>query len=123
MIPQLTTDGLAVRLPVAHRAAHILDELALAYAQDPDDVGRLLTLHAARVVRLDHAVVSEDTPEYERAIRAAQTDETREALLAEAPSADDLDTLLGPDDAITLAGRITRLAAHIRLAPNRTPRR
>ncbi|WP_416964388.1 hypothetical protein [Streptomyces sp. Agncl-13] len=122
MIPQLTADGLAVRLPVAHRTARVLDELALAYAQGPEDVGRLLALHAAHVVRLDHAVVSEDMAEYERNIRAAQADASREALLAEAPSADGLDPLLGPDDAITLAGRITRFAARIRLAPDRSTR-
>ncbi|EFL21868.1 hypothetical protein SSOG_01580 [Streptomyces himastatinicus ATCC 53653] len=121
--PTLTADGLAVRLPIAERAEQLLDGLALAFAADADAVGRLLTAHAANVVRLDHAVVSEDMPEYERAMRAASADGSREALLAEAPPADNLDDLLDPDTAITLAGRITRLAAHIRHhRKNRSPR-
>ncbi|MDQ0949303.1 hypothetical protein QFZ24_003226 [Streptomyces phaeochromogenes] len=121
--PQLSTDGLAVRLPIAERAEQLLDGLALAFAEDADAVGRLLTKHAANVVRLDHAVVSEDMPEYERAMRAAAADGSREALLAEAPPADDLDDLLDPDTAITLAGRITRLAAHIDPGAGRITRR
>ncbi|KAA6215121.1 hypothetical protein CP973_00175 [Streptomyces albofaciens JCM 4342] len=121
--PQLSADGRAVRLPIAARAEQLLDDLALAYAEDADAVGRLLTAHAAAVVRLDHAVVSEDMPEYERAMRAAAADGSREALLAEAPGAASLDDLLAPDQAVTLAGRITRLAAHIRhTSTNRSPR-
>lgn len=120
--PQLSADGLAVRLPIAARVEQLLDGLALAYAEDADAVGRLLTAHGANVVRLDHAVVSEDMPEYERAMRAAAADGSREALLAEAPVADDLDDLLDPDTAITLASRLTRLAAHIRHHTNRSPR-
>ncbi|MGY4990932.1 hypothetical protein [Streptomyces nigrescens] len=120
--PQLSANGLAVRLPIAARVEQLLDSLALAYAEDADAVGRLLTTHAANVVRLDHAVVSDDMPEYERAMRAAAADGSREALLAEAPVADDLDDLLDPDTAITLAGRLTRLAAHIRHRTNRSPR-
>ncbi|MBB6415808.1 hypothetical protein [Streptomyces sp. AK010] len=116
--PTLTADGLAVRLPIADRAEQLLDALAVAYTADPDPVGRLLTVHGANVASLDHAVVSVDMPEHERAMRAAAADGSREALLAEAPPADNLDDLLAPDDAITLAGRITRLAAHIR---HRTP--
>ncbi|WP_329148761.1 hypothetical protein OIU91_21195 [Streptomyces sp. NBC_01456] len=120
--PQLSADGLAVRLPIAARVEQLLDGLALAYAEDADAVGRLLTTHGANVVRLDHAVVCEDMPEYERAMRAAAADGSREALLAEAPVADDLDDRLDPDTAITLAGRLTRLAAHIRHRTNRSPR-
>ncbi|MEU8989998.1 hypothetical protein AB0C98_26805 [Streptomyces sp. NPDC048558] len=122
--PTLTADGFAVRLPVADRAEELLDSLAVAYAAAPEAVGGLLISHGANVVRLDHAVVSEDMPEYERAVRAAEADGTREALLAEAPPAETLDDLLGPDDAITLAGRITRLAAYIRhrSAPEGTAR-
>jgi thioredoxin-like negative regulator of GroEL len=114
IVPQLTTDGLAVRLPVRAAAAPLLDDLALAYAQDPDTVGRLLAAHAARVVRLDHAVCSEDMPDHVRAMRAAEADGTREALLDECPTVADLDPLLDADQAVTLAGRITRLAARIR---------
>ncbi|MGW9041220.1 hypothetical protein ACWGQL_01440 [Streptomyces lydicus] len=120
--PQISADGLAVRLPIAARAEQLLDDLALAYAEDPDAVGRLLAMHAANVFRLDHAVVSEDMPEYERAMRAAAADGSREALLAEAPVVDHLDDLLDADQAITLAGRITRLAAHIRHSTPRSPR-
>ena len=120
--PQLSADGRAVRLPIAARVEQLLDDLALTYAEDADALGHLLAAHAANVLALDFAVVSEDMPEYERAIRAAQADATREALLDEAPVAARLDDLLGPDEAITLAGRITRLAGHIRHRTPRSPR-
>lgn len=112
--PQLSADGLAVRLPLAEHVDPLLDELALAYAQDPDAVGRLLAAHAASVVALDYIACSDDATDYERAMRAAQADATREALLDDCPAAVALDPLLDADDAISLAGRITRVAAHIR---------
>lgn len=118
--PQLSTDGRMVRLPLTDHAAPLLDELALAYAQDPDAVGRLLAAHAASVTALDYIACSEDAAEYERAMRAAQADATREALLDECPSATTLDPLLGPDDAVTLGTRLTRQAAHIRNTKNRS---
>lgn len=122
--PQLSADGLAVRLPLAEHVDPLLDELALAYAQDPDAVGRLLAAHAASVVALDYIACSEDATEYERAMRAAQADATREALLDDCPAAVALDPQYTPDDAITLAGRITRFAADIRhrTAPEGTTR-
>ncbi|MEU9306924.1 hypothetical protein [Streptomyces sp. NPDC048256] len=110
--PQLTTDGTAVRLPLAEHVDPLLDDLALAYAEDPDTLGRLLAAHAARVLALDFAMCSEDATDYGRAMRAAETDGTREALLDELPP--QVDPTYAPDDAITLAGRITRCAAHIR---------
>lgn len=122
LAPQLTNDGIRIRLPLYPRFTPLLDDLAIAYAEDPDAVGRLLTGHAASVLRLDHAAVSEDMPEYEREMRAAEADATREALLDELPSADEVDVELSPDDAITYATRLTRLAARTRLAKNRTPR-
>ncbi|OII60887.1 hypothetical protein BJP40_08475 [Streptomyces sp. CC53] len=112
--PQLTADGLAVRLPIAARAESLLDDLALAYFEDPDTLGALLAEHGENVAALGRAIHGRDVPEYERAMRAAAADGSREALAAEAPTADDLDDLLGPDDAIALAGRITKLAARIR---------
>ncbi|MDX2986323.1 hypothetical protein [Streptomyces caniscabiei] len=114
MRPQLSADGLAVRLTLAEHVDPLLDELALAYANDPDAVGRLLAVHAASVAALDFIACSEDATDYERAMRAAEADATREALLDDCPAAVGLDPLLAPDDAITLAGRITRAAAHIR---------
>ncbi|WP_282792060.1 hypothetical protein [Streptomyces sp. CC224B] len=121
--PQLSADGLAVRLPIGARAEQLLDDLALAYAEDPDNVAALLAHHGENVRALDHAIYGHGVPEYERAMRAAAADGSREALAAEAPIAADLDDLLGPDAAITLAGRITRLAAHIRhTSTNRSPR-
>ncbi|MFF4523422.1 hypothetical protein [Streptomyces bluensis] len=120
--PQLTADGTAVRLSLAEHVDPLLDDLALAYAEDPDTVGRLLAAHAASVLRLDFAVCSEDATDYGRAMRAAEADGTREALLGEQPP--QVDPQLAPDDAITFAGRITRVAAHIRhrTAPEGTPR-
>lgn len=112
--PQLTADGLAVRLPIAARAENLLDDLALAYVEDPDTLGALLAHHGENVRALDRAIYGPHLPEYERAMRAAAADGSREALAAEAPIAADLDDLLDPDSAITLAGRITRLAGHIR---------
>ncbi|MGW2497331.1 hypothetical protein ACWCV2_22880 [Streptomyces pseudogriseolus] len=111
-----------VRLPLTDHAAPLLDELALAYAQDPDAVGRLLTAHAASVTAHDYAECSEDATDYERAMRAAAADGTREALLDECPSAPTLDPLLGPDDAVTLGTRLTRQAAHIRNTSTKEPR-
>ncbi|MET9555121.1 hypothetical protein [Streptomyces sp. NPDC006645] len=122
--PTLSADGLAVRLPIGARAETLLDDLALAYVADPDAVGRLLTRHGENVRDLDQAIYGHDVPEYETAMRAAAADGSREALAAETPIAADLDDLLAPDAAITLAGRITRLAAHIRhhAAPEGTTR-
>ncbi|MGW2910496.1 hypothetical protein ACWC9X_08805 [Streptomyces asoensis] len=124
MRPQLSADGLAVRLALAEHVDPLLDDLALAYAQDPDTVGRLLAAHAASVVALDYAMCSDDATDYGRAMRAAEADATREALLDDCPAAVAVDPLLAPDDAITLAGRITRTAAHIRhrTAQNRNAR-
>jgi hypothetical protein len=120
--PQLTADGTAVRLALAEHVDPLLDDLALAYAEDPDAVGRLLAAHAASVVRLDFAVCSDDATDYGRAMRAAEADGTREALLDELPP--QVDPTYDPDNAITLAGRITRAAAHIRhrTAPEGTTR-
>ncbi|MYY08799.1 hypothetical protein GT204_07750 [Streptomyces sp. SID4919] len=111
MIPpvQLTIDGTAVRIPHGRAVALALDALALAYAEDPETVGHLLAAHAGAVLCLDMAICHEDTPDHIREMRAAEADGTRDALLDA-----DLDTVLTADDAITLSGRITRLAAHIR---------
>jgi hypothetical protein len=112
--PQLTTDGSAVRLPIGEYIAALVDDLAIAYAEDPDQVAALLRAHAASVVALDYAVCSEDATDYGRAMRAAEADSTREALLEELPAENQLDPQLAPDDAISLATRITKHAAHIR---------
>jgi hypothetical protein len=58
-----------------------LDDLARAYAQDPDTVGRLLTAHAATLTALDLAAVKYDATDATRAVRAAEVAGTREALL------------------------------------------
>ncbi|KUF19567.1 hypothetical protein [Streptomyces silvensis] len=122
--PQLSADGRTVRLPLAEHVDPLLDELALAYAQAPEDIGRLLAAHAASVVALDFAMCSDDATDYGRAVRATEADATREALLDDCPAAVTVDPLLAPDDAISLAGRITRVAAHIRhrTAQNRNAR-
>ncbi|MGP3687397.1 hypothetical protein ACTVZO_22290 [Streptomyces sp. IBSNAI002] len=117
--PQLTADGRAVRWPIADRLAPLVDDLALAYAEDPIGVGYLLAAHAAHVAAVDFAECSEDIPEYERNIRAAQADATREALLDELPSAPQVDAQLTPDDAITYATRLTKLAVFSRLTKDR----
>jgi hypothetical protein len=121
MRPGLTADGHAIRLPVGEAIlAPLLDDLAVAYAEDPTTVGTLLRVHAESVRRLDHAVADDAMPDYERAIRAAEADGSRELLLAELP-AEHADPLLSPDAAITLAGRLTRLAGHIRHTRKATP--
>ncbi|WND36956.1 hypothetical protein RI578_22880 [Streptomyces sp. BB1-1-1] len=61
-------------------SAPSLDVIALAYAQNPNTVGRLLASHAARVIALDVAAVT-DTPDHQRAMRAAAANGTRDALL------------------------------------------
>lgn len=114
--PTLTADGTAVRLPIRDQiTAPLLDDLATAYAADPDTVGRLLAEHAAAVAALDHAAHAVDAPDHVRAMRAAEADGTRDALLAELPEAHHADPEYGPDAAISLATRITRLAAYIRM--------
>ncbi|MFM9613884.1 hypothetical protein [Streptomyces niveiscabiei] len=113
--PTLTADGAAVRLPIRdHLTAPLLDDLAIAYAEDPEQVGLLLLAHAAASVCLDFAVCNEDVGEVERAMRAAEADGTREALLGEVPEDHQRDPELSPDDAVTLASRLTKYAAHIR---------
>lgn len=119
--PQLTVDGTAVHLPVSNRVAPLLDELAILYADRPGDIGALLNRHASTVLALDHAVVSEDSTDYGRAMCAAEADATRDALLDEIDAAAHVDAVLSPDDAISLGTRLTRLAAHIRHRTNRTP--
>ncbi|MFE4328694.1 hypothetical protein ACFRQM_04345 [Streptomyces sp. NPDC056831] len=119
MRPTLTADGTAVRLPVRDQLlAPLLDDLATAYAEDPPTLGTLLRAHAESLRRLNHAVFDTD---YEREIRAAEADATREALLDEVPLDHQLDPLLLPDTAITFAGRITYLAGHIRHTRKATP--
>ncbi|MGW1152007.1 hypothetical protein ACWD45_12100 [Streptomyces rubiginosohelvolus] len=121
--PGLTAAGDRVRLPVGEQLlAPLVDALAVAYAEDPYMVGRLLTGHAARVLALDYAECSEDMPEYERSIRAAEADGSREALFGGLPEEVQRDPLLTPDDAITFATRLTRLASHIRLHPRKARR-
>ncbi|WP_424862134.1 hypothetical protein [Streptomyces sp. MMS24-I29] len=115
--PTLTAGGGAVRLPVRDQViAPLIDDLATAYAEDPSLLGTLLRAHAESVRRL-RAAQPDAMPDYERDIRAAGADATRELLLDEVPIDHQLDPLLTPDDAITLAGRITRLAGHIRHTP------
>lgn len=113
ILPQLSADGLAVRLPILARAEQLLDDLALAYADDAQAVGALLTAHAANVGRLEHAVMCARMPEGEREMRAAAADGSREELLAETPVASDLDDLLDADQAVSLASQITRLAGQL----------
>jgi hypothetical protein len=60
-----------------------LDELSLAFAQNPKDVARLLTLHALNVLALDLAAVDDAAPRHECAMRAATAKGSRDALLAE----------------------------------------
>ncbi|MCX5266055.1 hypothetical protein [Streptomyces sp. NBC_00199] len=110
----LDAAGTAVRLSVSGGVAALLDDLAIAYAADPAAVGSLLASHSVRVLRLDAAEVTEDTPDHIRAMRAAEADGSREALLGECPSTWSLDPLLTPDEAVTLAARLTKHAAHIR---------
>lgn len=113
--PTLTAAGDAVRLPIRDALlAPLLDELATAYTEDPTTISTLLRAHAESVRRLDHAVADDSMPDYERAMRAAGADATRELLLDELPAECVLDPRLTPDVAITLAGQITRLAGHIR---------
>ncbi|MFB7029630.1 MULTISPECIES: hypothetical protein [unclassified Streptomyces] len=112
--PQISADYTTVRLPLADRTTSLLDDLAVAYAEDPAEFGLLLVAHAAAVLCLDHAVVDDSAHDVDRAMRAAEADGTREALLGELPIDHQLDPLLGPDDAITLAGHLTSLAGRIR---------
>ena len=115
MRPGLNAAGDRVRLP-AYDAVTVplVDALAIAYAENPVEVGHLLAAHAGSVLRLDYAEFAESMPEHERAMRAAEADGTREALLTELPADVSTDPLLTADDAITTATRLTRLAGFIR---------
>jgi hypothetical protein len=112
--PQLTVSGEAVRLPLSDYVAPLLDSLAVAYADDPNTIGRLLNLHAASVLAVDHAAVSDDATDWERAMRAAQADASLEELLGTVNAADDLDQTITADEAVTLSTRLMRLVACIR---------
>lgn len=122
MRPGLNAAGDRVRLPAyeAH-VVPLLDALAVAYCEDPETVGPLLKLHAAHVLRLDFAEFSESVPEWERQVRAAEADASRDALCAELPEDVAADPQLTADDAITTATRLTRLAARIRHTRKATP--
>ncbi|MEU4178164.1 hypothetical protein [Streptomyces sp. NPDC026589] len=121
--PGITAAGNRVRLPIGEQLlAPLVDALAIAYTEDPDGVARLLKMHAVSVFSLDHAVCSEDMPEHERSMRAAEADGTREALLADLPDEVQRDPLLTSDDAITLATRLTKIAGFIRLHPRKARR-
>lgn len=123
MRPGLTAAGDRVRLPVGDDLlAPLLDALAVAYAENPVEIGHLLAGHAARVLRLDYAEFAESMPEYERSMRAAEACGSREALLAELPEDVSADPLLTADSAITASTRLLKLAAHIRHTPNRSTR-
>lgn len=121
--PQLTADGLAVRIPIADRVAPVLDELAVAFADDPDTVAALLRAHAARVVRLDLATTDADATDYGRAVAAAEADGTREALTEQLPSADRLDDVLTPTEAFEAVDRLAAIAARAHFRNDRSNRR
>ncbi|MFI8817491.1 MULTISPECIES: hypothetical protein [unclassified Streptomyces] len=121
--PGLTAAGDRVRLPVGEQLlAPLIDALAITYTENPEAVGRLLAGHAVRVLALDFAECSLDMPEYERSMRAAEADGTREALLAELPDEVQKDPLLTPGDAVAFATRLNRLAACIRRTATRRAR-
>ncbi|WP_326698011.1 hypothetical protein OG909_12075 [Streptomyces sp. NBC_01754] len=115
MRPQLNAPGDRVRLPAyeAHMVP-LLDALAVAYYEDPETVGPLLKRHAANALRHDFAEFSATVPERERQVRAAEADGSRDALCAELDADVSADPQMTADDAITLATRLTRLAARIR---------
>ncbi|MGW3511210.1 hypothetical protein [Streptomyces sp. NPDC000994] len=113
--PTLTADGTAVRLPIADAiTAPLLDALAVAYIDDADVIGQLLTAHGVAVIAPDHAQCSYDATDYGLAMAAAEADGTRAALLDELPAEHQADQRMSPDDAVTLATRLTKHAAHIR---------
>lgn len=113
MRPVLTDDGAAVLLPAAEVAATVLDELADAYHEDRHQITALLAQHAEARAAAEHA---EDAPlatDYERAMRAAEADGTRQALADELPTAGDFTNALTPRAAFRLADDLTALAARI----------
>ncbi|MDJ1131752.1 hypothetical protein [Streptomyces iconiensis] len=109
--PQLTADGYAVRL-ADDRPDVLLDEVAAAYARDPQTVAALLTAHAGAVEAYDDAECDPSATDYGRAMRAAETDATRDALYGELPPSAVLDQVLTPPEAVALADALTARAAH-----------
>jgi hypothetical protein len=65
----------------------VLDELAEAFAAYPGHVTALLLHHANASFRLDCAVLEPGAAEHEIAMRVAEADGTRAALLALSPAA------------------------------------
>ncbi|CAM3459566.1 MULTISPECIES: hypothetical protein [Streptomyces] len=117
--PQLTADGLAVRL-ADDRTAVLLDELAAAYARDPEAVAALLAAHADAVDAYDVAQCDPDGADHVRAMRAAEADATRDALAGELPPPAVLDHVIDPAEAVALADTLTARAARAHLAQNGT---
>lgn len=117
--PSLTVDGLAVRIPRTDAVAAVLDDLATAFAADPDRLAALLTEHAANVTALDHAATSSTATDYGRQVAAATADGSREALLDEAPTAAaGIDDVFEPDEVFAVIDRLAAVAC--RAHHNRT---
>ncbi|MFI8850782.1 hypothetical protein ACIGW3_11445 [Streptomyces sp. NPDC053499] len=113
--PQLTADGLAVRL-ADDRPDVLLDELAAAYARDPETVAALLAAHADAIEAADDAQCSPYATDYGRAMSRAEADGTRDALYGELPPPAVLDHLITPREAVALADILTARAARAHLA-------
>jgi pyrimidine deaminase RibD-like protein len=106
--------GGIVRLDLAILLAPVMDELALAYAADPEGVGRLLAAHAGHVVSADVAAVT-GAPHWEVATVAAAANGTRGALLGQSMTAcRGFGWDLTPDAADALARRLHYVAAEVR---------
>ncbi|MFE0762591.1 hypothetical protein ACQEU8_36725 [Streptomyces sp. CA-250714] len=113
--PQLTADGLAIRL-ADDRPDVLLDELAAAYARDPETVAALLAAHADAVEAADDAQCNPCATDYDRAMRAAEADGTRDGLYGELPPPAVLDHVIDPAEAVALADELTARAARAHLA-------
>jgi hypothetical protein len=70
-----------------HPLHPVLDELAEAFAAAPGLVTALLLHHAQAALALDAAVAEQGAPEQEIAMRVAEADGTRLALLGLSPAA------------------------------------
>lgn len=121
MRPRLTPDRAAVQLPSAPIAATVVDEIAAAYRDDPATLTALLAAHAEAAAADEHATGNPFATDYERAMRAAEADATREALLDELDTGGIAAGVLGSRDAFRLADDLTALAARITIQHQNGP--
>ncbi|MFC3347739.1 hypothetical protein ACFOOM_09930 [Streptomyces echinoruber] len=110
---QLTPDGRAVEIPLDQVVARVLDDLAVAYADDPDTVGALLAEHASAVLHRQHVAASPTASDTRYEFASAAADHTREAITDEIDAEASAPIRLDQLAARRLADRLVALASRL----------